>query len=245
MTVQKFMQQQLKQRQSKNSKFSLRAFARLVQTDASSLSKILNGTRIPSSKTIYVWIDRLKLTDEEAVQLLRAASDANTFNPLSSDFFESTYSWVHPILLEAAKLPDFSDKVSTLAGTFGMTEEQITQTVDYLVENKILSKNSKENTYTPTNLTTVPIPYTTELRRNLQKKYLDLAHKAVEEVPFEKRDNRTLTVAIHSEDLPAIREIIHEAQSKINKLSERRRSQVNTVYNFSSALYPIIEEKTR
>lgn len=242
MTVQKFMQQQLKQRQAKNPKFSLRSFARLIQTDASSLSKILKGTRTPSTKTVYAWITRLKLTEGEAAQLLKAVSVTDSFNPLSSDFFESTYSWVHPILLEAVKLPDSPGKIARLANIFDMTEEQVSQTIDFLTENHILQKNVEENTYTPTNLTTVPIPYTTELRRNLQKKYLDLAHKAVEKVAFEKRDHRTLTFAIHSEDLPAIREIIHEAQSKINKLSEKRRSKVNTVYNFSSALYPVIEE---
>ncbi|WP_413288411.1 TIGR02147 family protein [Bdellovibrio sp. HCB337] len=242
MTLQQFIQQQFKQRQDKNPKFSLRAFARLLQTDPSSLSKILNGKRIPSPKTISMWIEKLKLNEEEATELVKSSNVTDSFNPLSSEFFESTYSWAHPILLEAVKLPDFPRRTSHLARLFGMTEEQIEQTLDYLAQHNILRKNSDQRSYAPTNMTTMPIPYTTELRRNLQKKYLDLAQKAVEEVPFEQRDNRTLTIAIHSEDLPAIRAIIHEAQNKINKISEKRRSKVNTVYNFSSAFYPVIEE---
>ncbi|MDG0815783.1 TIGR02147 family protein [Bdellovibrio svalbardensis] len=245
MTVQQFMQIQLLRRQEKNAKFSLRSFARLLETDPSSLSKVLNGLRIPSEETIEKWVSKLKLSDEEAGALRGAALNANAFNPLSCEFFESTYSWVHPILLESMKLPNSLNRITHLAKYFGMTPEQLQQTIEFLAQNKILYKNPQGQGYLPTNLTTIPIPYTTNLRRNLQKKYLQLALNAVEEVPFEKRDNSTLTVAVHSDDLPAIRDIIREAQNKINKLSEKRKDQVNTVYNFSSALYPVIEESHR
>lgn len=243
MNVQQFMQSQLLRRQEKNSKFSLRSFARLLETDPSSLSKILNGLRVPSEETVEKWIYKLKLSPEEANSLRASARGVNGFNPLACEFFESTYSWVHPILLEAMKLPDALQRRDELAVYFGTTLEQLNGTIDFLIKNKILNKNPNGDGYLPTNLTTIPIPYTTNLRRNLQKKYLELAIDAVEKVEFEKRDHSTLTVAIHSDDIPAIKEIIREAQSKINRISEKRKDQVNQVYNFSSALYPVIEER--
>ncbi|QDK38752.1 TIGR02147 family protein [Bdellovibrio sp. NC01] len=245
MTVQQFMQIQLLRRQEKNAKFSLRSFARLLDTDPSSLSKVLNGLRIPSEETVEKWINKLKLSPEEASALRDAARGSNSFNPLACEFFESTYSWVHPILLEAMKLPDSHTRHDQLASLFGMTVEQVREIIDFLLTNKILSKNPIGEGYVSSNLTTIPIPYTTALRRNLQKKYLQLAIDAVEEVAFEKRDHSTLTVAIHSDDIPAIRDIIREAQSKINRISEKRKDQVNQVYNFSSAFYPVIEESKK
>lgn len=242
MTVQQFMQLQLKKRQEKNPKFSLRSFARLLKTDPSSLSKVLNGLRIPSEETVEKWVDCMKLSPEETEQLKGVVHGANSFNPLSSDFFESTYSWVHPILLETLKLPNATRNLPALADLFGMTEEQIKSTIEYLESHKILHKNADSGSYLPSNLTTVTIPYTTDLRRGLQKKYLEMAQKALEEVPMEKRDNSTLTVAIHTDDIPAIKDIIREARHRIHRLAEKRRNQLNAVYNFSSALYPVKEE---
>lgn len=244
MTVQQFMQIQLKKRQEKNPKFSLRSFARLLKTDPSSLSKVLNGLRIPSEETVEKWIDCMKLSLEETEQLKGVVNGANSFNPLNSEFFESTYSWVHPILLETLKLPNAARNLPALADLFGMSEEQIKKTIEYLEDHKILHKNADSGNYLPSNLTTVTIPYTTELRRGLQKKYLEMAQKALEEVPLEKRDNSTLTVAIHTDDIPAIKDIIREARHRIHRLAEKRRHQLNAVYNFSSALYPVREEVT-
>lgn len=242
MTVQKFMQTQLKKRQEKNPKFSLRSFARLLKTDPSSLSKILNGLRVPSEETIEKWVECLKLSPEEIVGLKNSVTATNSFNPLNADFFESTYSWVHPILLEALKLPNTARNLPMLADLFGMSIENVEQTIAYLESHKVLQKDPNGPGYVPTNLTTVQIPYTTELRRNLQKKYLEMAQQALEQVPLEKRDNSTLTVAIHTDDIPAMKDIIREARLKIHRLAEKRKNQLNAVYNFSSALYPIKEE---
>lgn len=242
MTVQKFMQSQLKKRQEKNPKFSLRSFARLLKTDPSSLSKILNGLRIPSNETVEKWVDCLKLSSEETEALKSAVTETHSFNPLNADFFESTYSWVHPILLEALKLPNTSRNLPMLAELFGMSVEKIEQTISFLESHQILQKNLHGPGYTTSNLTTVQIPYTSDLRRNLQKKYLEMAQKALEEIPLEKRDNSTLTVAIHTDDIPAMKDIIREARLKIHRLAEKRKHQLNAVYNFSSALYPVNEE---
>lgn len=242
MTVQKFMQSQLKKRQEKNPKFSLRSFARLLKTDPSSLSKILNGLRIPSDETVAKWVDCLKLSAEEADALKNAVAETHSFNPLNAEFFESTYSWVHPILLEALKLPNTSRNLPMLAELFGMSIGEVEQTIAFLENHQILQKNTQGTGYTPSNLTTVQIPYTSDLRRNLQKKYLEMAQKALDEVPLEKRDNSTLTVAIHTDDIPAMKDIIREARLKIHRLAEKRKNQLNAVYNFSSAFYPIKED---
>lgn len=236
------MQSQLKKRQEKNPKFSLRSFARLLRTDPSSLSKILNGLRVPSDETVEKWVDCLKLSPEETEALKNAVVETNSFNPLNAEFFESTYSWVHPILLEALKLPNTARNLPMLAELFGMPEETIAQTIAFLESREMLHKNPNGPGYTPSNLTTVQIPYTTELRRNLQKKYLEMAQKALDEVPMEKRDNSTLTVAIHTDDIPAMKDIIREARLKIHRLAEKRKHQLNAVYNFSSAFYPVKEE---
>ncbi|WP_374001319.1 TIGR02147 family protein [Bdellovibrio bacteriovorus] len=242
MTVQKFMQSQLKKRQEKNPKFSLRSFARLLKTDPSSLSKILNGLRIPSDETVEKWVDCLKLSSEETAELKNAITETHSFNPLNADFFESTYSWVHPILLETLKLPNAPRNLPLLAELFGMSVEKIEQTISFLENHQILHKNPHGPGYTTSNLTTVQIPYTSDLRRNLQKKYLEMAQKALEEVPLEKRDNSTLTVAIHTDDIPAMKDIIREARLKIHRLAEKRKHQLNAVYNFSSAFYPVNQE---
>lgn len=242
MTVQLVMKNLFARMQSKNPKFSLRSFARKLDTDPSSISKVLRGHRVPSPETAEKWIAKLNLAEDEANILRRATQKSNAFNPLEPTFFESIYSWVHPILLECLRLPDHAIKLQKLVPFFKMSSDEIQRTVGILEERKILYKIYPEGGFSTANMTTVHIPYTTELRRDLQKRYLELAIEALEEVEFEKRDHSTLTVAIHTDDLPAIKTILKDARHKINRLSENRRGQVNAVYNVSNALYPVHKE---
>lgn len=239
MTVQLFLKELFTRMQSKNPKFSLRSFARKLDTDPSSISKILRGHRVPTPETAEKWISKLNLTEAEANILRRATTEANFFNPLEPAFFESIYSWVHPILLECLRLPDHALKLQKLVSFFKMSLSEIQQTISIMEEKKILFKSYPEGGFSTGNMTTVHIPYTTELRRSVQRRYLELAIEALEEVEFEKRDHSTLTVAIHTDDLPAIKTILKEARHKIHNLSENRRGQVNAVYNVSNALYPV------
>jgi len=66
-----FLGEELASRRNKNSRFSLRAFAASLGMDPSDISKIINGKRKVGAKTIFQICDRLEISDEITIQLLR------------------------------------------------------------------------------------------------------------------------------------------------------------------------------
>ncbi len=59
-------------RRAKNSRYSLRAFAAFLETDHSTLSQILRGTRRAPAPQIRAWGRKLGLTQEEAAVYIAA-----------------------------------------------------------------------------------------------------------------------------------------------------------------------------
>jgi transcriptional regulator with XRE-family HTH domain len=61
----KFLEQELIRRNQESARFSLRAFARQLEVDSSFLSKILNGKRTVTMRTIRMFGERLNLSPDD------------------------------------------------------------------------------------------------------------------------------------------------------------------------------------
>ena len=71
------LQIEFEARRSKNSRYSLRAFAALLGVDHSTLSQILRGSRPVPPGRIRVWAQKMGMTKEEAAVYV-AASHVST-----------------------------------------------------------------------------------------------------------------------------------------------------------------------
>jgi hypothetical protein len=67
------LRQEFEERKRKNSRYSLRAFAVLLQADHATIGQILRGTRKPPASMINAWSRRLGLDREEAQAYVAAA----------------------------------------------------------------------------------------------------------------------------------------------------------------------------
>src|SRR5437868_10916749 len=69
-----FLEQELTRRSSANPNYSLRAFARDLGVDSSFLSKLLNGKRSMTARTIYTLAPRLALSEEQIQGFVQKAN---------------------------------------------------------------------------------------------------------------------------------------------------------------------------
>ncbi|MDG0815780.1 TIGR02147 family protein [Bdellovibrio sp. PAP01] len=249
MNVQEFILEQFNQRRIKNPRFSLRAFAKMLEMDPSSLSKVLKGKRIPSPDTAQRWISRLSLNTEEAQLLLQLTTaprpkkkNGLKFVQMPAEVFESNYDWYFPILLEASSIKAYNENPSLVAKALGISVEKLASDIEILKILKQLRISSKNSAMLQRNHnTTVHLPLTSQKRRQIQQKYLQLAEAALNEVPFEERDNTTLTVSLSKNDIGEIKAILKKARRRVNHFALAREESADCVYNLTMALYPILK----
>lgn len=71
-----FLQEELARRQEKNPRYSVRAFALALRSDAGTVSKILSGKQIPSSALANRFADAMQLSPDTREKFARSVEKA-------------------------------------------------------------------------------------------------------------------------------------------------------------------------
>jgi len=93
-------------------------------------------------------------------------------------------------------------------------------------------------------MTTVANDYTHAAFRRLQRQVLEKALDALEEIPYKKRDQTSLTMAIDSKKVPQAREKIKKFRRSLCEFL-RGTNSFDEVYQMSISLYPLTQLKRR
>ncbi|WP_415061502.1 TIGR02147 family protein [Bdellovibrio sp.] len=251
MNVQIFLNNEFKKRKHKNARFSLRSFARLLEIDATTLGRILKGQGLPSRESVERFAAKLRLNSDEQRELLDAfqaskeeqkkEQKSKSFNPIDDGIFENFFEWYYPIILESLRAHATSQNLPEFLNKNHVSQQALDQAIQQLLHLKLIKMNAdNELTKVGFGSTTIKIPTTSEKRKEIQKKYLELAMNAIDEVPFSQRENTTLTVALNKDDLCKISQIMQAARTRIGRLSEKRKDKGDTVYNITMAIYPVL-----
>lgn len=251
MTIASLLKKELQVRQEKNSRYSLRSFARLLDVDGSFLSKVMQEKKYPSEKTFRKWTARLGLSQSETADLwlnqeaVRKEKKKNpsVFTPLDYEVFEKHYEWYYPALLEYLALSLGRRQLEVASEQLAVPLSDIQKAVENMLALGILEKNPHNQTqYHRSRMSsTYSLNLTSDRLRGMQVKYLEKASKAIHEVPVTKRENTTVTLALDEEDILAVREILRNARQKVAKVVIDKRKPRRMVYNVTMALYPVLE----
>ena len=241
-----FLQGELVRRCQKNPKFSMRAFARLLAIENSALSKILCGKRALTSKMVLRLGGKLGLGPLEISQFsiipssnLPMSIDANYFQ-LSLDQFTVIADWYHYAVLELVKLKSFKCDPQGVSRKLGVTYAEASGAIDRLLRLGYLER-TKNGTLTNKSgpLTTVKNDFTVTAFRRLQTQILEQAIVALEQIPFEKRDQSSMTMAISSAKIKSAREKIKKFRRELCAFLEKDKDKLDEVYHLSISLYPV------
>ncbi len=242
-----YLQKEFIKRCQKNPKYSLRAFAKHLNISHATLSHIVRGKRPLTAHTILHLAQGLELRPRELAQFHIPGERAShktieklKFSPIDIDTFEAISDWYHDAILELTKVKQFKGEPRWIAKVLGISTREARTAVKRLQRLNLL-KISNDGTWVDesTFSTTIKSAFTTTALRKYQRQVLEKASRALEEIPFEKRDQSSVTLPIHVQDLPKARRMIKDFRRKLCNNLKRKDMPPEQVYQLSLSFYPL------
>ena len=185
--------------------------------------------------------DRLGLGPDEQKRLFVSRPETEKdYYQMTLDAFIATSDWYYYGILQLMRVKDFQQDVNWIARRLGVTPSEINIAVERFTRLGILEVdgNGKWVDRTEGHTTNIGQPLTSIAHRKLQKQFLEKAVVALEEVPFEKRHNSGMTMAIDSSKLDQVHDLIQEFRRRISEFLETGDSH-DQVYQFTISLFPL------
>ncbi|MGZ3788129.1 MAG: TIGR02147 family protein [Bacteriovorax sp.] len=235
-----WLQKKFAEKCKKNPRYSLRAFAKALELDASSVSQILSGKRKVSNKSIQRICTKLSVSPNELKNfglLENSNGTSNDWFQVTLDTFSVISEWYHYAILELTYISGFKSGPRWIAKKLSITTEEARIAIErlkrlglLLEENGSLIKSSKR-------LTNQGLIDTSRAHKELQKHVLSKALIAVEECPQEEKDITSMTMAIDPKNLANAKLLIQKFRRDLCDLLEDGTPE--QVYHLGIQLYPI------
>lgn len=143
------MKKTFQQRQEKNPRYSLRAYARSLEIEASNLSEILSGKRALSlfvAEKILKHLDCSREQQDSMMSEFKLELDqAKKFRKQSSneylieeEGFHEIATWYHMAILTFFETPHYDGTIESVAKYFGMESDKVKSALDGLVKMELL-----------------------------------------------------------------------------------------------------------
>ena len=250
--IRDYLRTELVRRCKANPRYSLRAFANLLKMESSALSKILNGKRKVTPKTLQRIADPLALGPAEVQAFLEQLSSTNSrrkttkpavphYHRIAIDQFQVISEWYHLAILELIAVDDFTPDLKWIARALGLPFAETLSAVERLQRLGLL-QISPEGKWTDCagNMTNIRSDYTATALRKMQSQILSLALNALEEVPLDLRNNTGMTMAIDRDLLPEAKKRITAFRRELCAFLQSGKK--NSVYQIGIALFPLTKK---
>ncbi len=228
-----WLQSEFQRRLRRNPRYSLRAFARQLDVDPSTLSKCLSGKRKITKRFINMVCE--KASEDSLAMLTRAVKDE--YYKLSYDVWEVIADWHHYAILEATYINNFSVNPTAVAQLLGISFEDAKMAIDRLERLGLMQRTGKTYKKTHKFLTNGTAVDTSSAHKELQKQVIEKAANAIDETPQKLKEIRSYTFAINTNKLDEARELFDEFQRKLDKLMSA--GELTEVYQMGFQLYPL------
>jgi uncharacterized protein (TIGR02147 family) len=239
-----YLRSELIRRCKKNPKYSIRAFAKALEMDASTLAKILNGKRPIGKKATEKITQKLGLSPAEASSYLKNdlnESEEAAYDRMNLDLFDIISDWHHFAILELMTIDSFQPDAKWISRALGISLSEVKEALDRLVRCHMLEIKGDQWIDKSSGRSTNIMPdVTTAALRQLQKQFLQKSIVALEEVPISQRDHTSMTMAIDREKILLAKEKIKTFRRQLAKYLSRSGKR-NDVYNLTISLYPLTQ----
>lgn len=237
-----WLQKQFTDRCKKNARYSLRAFAKYLEIDPSSLSQILGGKRNISAKIRQEICNKLSATPNDLYRfgIITTATDEDlNYLQLDSDLFAAISDWCHYAILEITYVDGFQTDPKWIAKKLSITVEETKSAVERLKRLGLLLEENGRYIKSSRRITNRGTLDTSAAHKELQRQVVQKALLAIDECPQEKKDITSMTMAIDVKNLDKARSLIQKFRRDLCELLEDGEQSV--VYNLGVQLYPISE----
>ncbi len=251
----------------KNPRFSYGAWSKKLNTkDTSTLTKIIKGQRDPGPRLTEQFITYFKFSESEAkyfrsmVQLEKLQEESSLrleildtlgrspkttgTKTIDAADFASISEWYSFAIRQMTKLRAFQPSARWIAKhlRFGVSEEQAQDMLNNLVRFGFLSVCKIRNTLTVGDPITTPSDAPNSYIKKFHLQMLNNAAKSINEVPVERREFTSLTLAFNSSHLTEAKKLIRKFQADFDLLMGEKTPQENdSVYQFQIQFFPLTQ----
>lgn len=243
--VQQLLHRKLSEARLKNSRYSLRSFAKRAGLQPGAVSGILNGKRFVSAKLAERLAQNLLLDPQERAELLGAfprrslqtqeATDPS-YLQLSALHYKIIAGWEHYAILSLLKTKGFRDSPNWIAERLGISPTAASQALARLLELGMVRRTKKGLERAQPRFRSSDDTADLSVRLSHEQS-MELAKESMHRDPVAQRDLSAITMAINPVRLPEAKEAIRRFQDELSALLEQ--GEAVEVYRFSSQLFPL------
>ena len=242
-----WLQAEFSQRSRRNPRYSVRAFARLLQMDPSSVSQLLSGKRRASTKVIAAACDRLSARPEirdaqmRAARVRRlAAEPAELPTRIAADAFAAIADWHHYAILELTFVDGFDPDPKWIARELRIGVAEARAAVDRLLRLGLLRREGGRLGKSARFTTNYEEGFTAPALKELQRQILAQALAAIDGAAPEDKDITSMTMAIDPDRLPEARRRIRAFRRELCAYLEQGKP--TRVFTLGLQLFPVSED---
>lgn len=232
---------ELRTRQARNPRYSLRSFARDLGVSVTALSDVLSGKRHFARKNAQQIIEKLGWSPLQAQSFIEtvsgkpSASTDRTHLLLSDDLFHMISDWYYLVILNLAKIPSAKSSPKWVSQRLGITAQEAKEAIERLKRLGYLeTQNGRLKRLIPTLDTSTEIP-SAAIRKYHRQNFI-VAERAQESVPFERRQISSFTVATDPERVKKAKMMLNGFMRKLEEVLES--DNPTEVYTLSTQLFP-------
>lgn len=239
----------LSDRKRRNSQFSLRSFAKLLEISPGQLSSLMNGKKNLTTKQAVKIIEKLNLGEDESLDLIRGLhpklKDLKTDGPgehiLSEDQFKLISSWHHFAILSLGHVRDNQASALWISNRLGIDPTSAQLAFERLQRLGMIAIKGDRFRQSTTPLNT-PHEVPSRVIRDYHHQNLRLAAEKLESVPVEAREFTAITMAVDPRKMNRAKKMIAEFKRRLCKELETR--EATEVYTLALQLFPLtVQEK--
>lgn len=249
---------ELAKRRKTNPRYSLRAFSRYLGINPATLSKVLSGKRRVTRKFILKTAHRLGLNPRSVEVYLpqgpltrkqrqsRLAFSPSKYEALAEEHFMAMSDWLHLAVLELIHLKTFQPDLKWIAEVLCVPLQEVKSCTETLVRLGMLeiSPSGRWKDLTTGRVSSYGEfrhPRANEASRELQRKFLKKALNALSEIPAERRNQSSMTMAIDSSKLPEAIEMITKFRRGLCEFLKGELKSRDQVYTLTISVYPLTQ----
>jgi uncharacterized protein (TIGR02147 family) len=256
-----YLTEELARRCERNPRYSTRAFAKALDVDVASLSRILAGKQIPSYKICESVFVKLGLSPtmqkkflksvaakQKATGLKRIApafknlgADSEERRDLTTDIWRVIADWYHGAIMELTFTKDFNSDPKWISQQLGISEVEVKLAIKRLIRLELLELKESVLTKTIAQVSSADKNVTSSAHKRLQKQVLKKAVDSLENDDIEIRNMTSMAMAVDPQNIPQAKKMIQSFSRELCAyLESGKRTQV---YQLGVCLYPISKKQ--
>lgn len=246
-TVREILLSEMEKRKSRNTLYSMRAFARDLGVGLGTLSEVMSGKRKLSKSNLMKVLQSLDLTAEQKKALSgvvpkRERTAEEEHQLLLEDQFKLISDWYYLGILNLAKIKNNKADSHWIADRLGLENYQVLEALQRLQRLGLLKIEKKHLVRTSKPLTTSRDLPSTAIRKHHQQN-LELAAKSLNEVDVSLREFGSVTMPVNLKNIPKVKELLLKTRKKAADLLDQ--GATSEVYTLSFQLFPLSQVKQK